>query len=198
MVIWIAASIPLGPNALNCISSSANYGFKKSLWSVAGIFIAAIVHMMLAISGIAAFLNINPMLFDVLRWLGVAYLVWMGVSMFRDEGEQDVQKRVSGVTSLQLVIRAILISLSNPKAFFTWLAIFSQFINSSSALGPQLVLLAPSALLVTVMVYVGYCMLGLGVNRIFSGDRKRWFDRVTGSAYLTFALLLASSDIRKT
>ena len=198
MTIWIAASIPLGPNALNCISTSATYGFVKSLWSVVGIFIAASIYMVLAISGIAAFITANPALFDVLRWLGAAYLVWMGVSMFRKEADVDIDIAPLDRSPCQLVVRGILISLSNPKAIFAWLSIFSQFADATVPLGPQLAVLAPSALSVTLLVYIGYCALGLGVNKVFSGSRKRWFDRVTGSVYLTFAYFLISSDLRKT
>lgn len=198
MVIWFAASIPLGPNALNCISTSAAHGFQKGLWSVLGVFIAATIHMTLAVSGIAAFFNANPILFEIIRWLGVGYLAWMGVSMLRSKGKMQIDKKIGVFSRRRSVRRAILISMSNPKSIFVWLAIFTQFIQMDRPLVPQLIILAPSALFVTVVVYVGYCALGLGVNRLFSGSRKLWFDRVAGSTYLAFAFGLASADLRKT
>jgi len=198
MTIWVAASIPLGPNALNCISASAAYGFSKGLWSVVGVFIAANIHMALAVSGIAAFMSANPILFEILRWFGVAYLAWMGISMFLSNSKIEIQEAVIKHSREQLVRRAILISMSNPKAIFAWLAVFSQFVNANTPLAPQLFILAPSGLLVTLLVYVGYCALGLSVNKLFSGQRKRWFDRAAGSTYLAFAIGLASTDLRKT
>lgn len=198
MTIWTLASIPLGPNALNCISASTAYGFRKGLWSVFGVFIAANIHMALALSGIAAFLNSNPFLFDVLRWLGVAYLAWMGISMLRSKGTFQVERIPENWSGWQLVRRAILISLSNPKAIFVWLAVFTQFVDGASPLRPQLLVLAPSALFITVVVYVSYCAIGLGVNWLFSGNRKTWFDRIAGSTYLAFAFGLATADLRRT
>lgn len=198
MAIWVAASVPLGPNALNCISTAATYGFRKGLWSVAGVLIAANVHMTLALTGMAAFMSANPMLFEILRWLGVAYLAWMGISMLRSNGDAEIAAAASGLSRGQLMRRAILVSLSNPKAIFAWLAIFSQFVNTETPLAGQLVVLAPSALSVTILVYVGYCAVGLGVNRLFAGSRKRLFDRLMGSAYLVFAMGLAASDFRRT
>lgn len=197
IAVWIAVSLPLGPNALNCISASATHGFQKGMWSVVGVFIAANIHMTLAVSGIAAFLNSNPFLFEVLRWMGVAYLAWMGVSMLRSKGKFNVEKNVEKFSRWQSTRRAILISMSNPKSFFVWLAVFTQFIDAKLPLTQQLLILAPSALLVTVVVYIGYCALGLGVNRLFSGRRKIWFDRITGSTYLAFALGLANADLRR-
>lgn len=198
MAVWFAASIPLGPNALNCISVSATHGFRKSMWSVLGVFIAANIHMMVAISGIAAFLNANPVLFDVLRWLGVGYLAWMGVSMLRSKGGFKVKKNTEQFSRIHSVRRAVLVSMSNPKSFFVWLAVFTQFIDLNTTLWPQLLVLAPSALFITTVVYIGYCGLGLGVNRAFAGKRKLWFDRIAGSTYLAFAFGLASADLRRT
>ncbi|MDP2733258.1 MAG: LysE family transporter [Hoeflea sp.] len=197
MAIWIAASIPLGPNALNCISVSATFGLKKAIWSVIGVTIAASLHMTLTVTGLAAFASTHPVFFEVIRWLGVAYLAWMGLSMFRSAGTLRVEKSQQSASAQRLVAKAIMISASNPKAIFAWLAVFSQFVDPARPLAGQLAILAPSALSVTVIVYAGYAALGLAVNRIFAGNRKRWFDRFAGSTYLAFALGLATSDLRR-
>ena len=202
MAIWIAVSIPLGPNALNCISASATHGFAKGLWSVVGIVIAATIHITLAISGITAFLNANPALFEVMRWLGVGYLARMGLSLLFSKGKFKLEKQPKHVShgqlGWQLVRRAILVSMSNPKTIFIWLAVFTQFINVKASLAPQLLILVPSALLVTTIVYISYCAVGSGINRLLSGNRKMWLDRFAGSTYLAFALGLATADLRKT
>ncbi len=197
MIIWVLASLPLGPNALNCISATVAQGFRRGLWSVVGVFIAANIHMLLALSGIAVFLTANPLLFDLLRWLGVAYLVWMGISMIRARNDLKIEGNSTQASPWQMVRRAILISLSNPKAIFVWLAIFTQFIDGAMPLGPQLAVLAPSALSVTLVVYLGYSAMGLGVTRLLSGQRKKWFDRLAGSTYLAFAFSLAAADLRR-
>lgn len=197
VAIWILASIPLGPNALNCISASASHGFQKGLWSVVGVFVAGVIHMAVAFSGIAAFLAAHPELFELLRWAGVAYLGWMGFSMLRSTGKFKVGSKQTDGSRWQLVKRGILISLSNPKSIFIWLAVFTQFIDGSNPIVPQIAVLAPTALSISVIVYIGYCAVGLGVNRLFSGTRKLWFDRVAGSTYLAFALGLATADLRK-
>jgi len=61
-----------------------------------------------------------------------------------------------------------------------------------------LLILAPSALLVTTIVYISYCTVGSGVNRLLSDNRKMWLDRFAGSTYLAFAIGLATDDLRKT
>lgn len=197
MAIWIAASVPLGPNALNCISAVAANGFARGLWSVVGVTIAAVIHMSLAVTGMAAFLAANPAVFEALRWLGVAYLAWMGVSMLRSRNGGVAIDRGRGQRAPALIGRAITISLSNPKAIFAWMAVFSQFIDPAAPLAGQLLVLAPSALAVTVLVYGGYCVMGTGVERVFAGRRKFWFDRGAGATYLGFAAGLAFADMRR-
>jgi homoserine/homoserine lactone efflux protein len=197
MAVWVLASLPLGPNALNCISAFAAQGLGAGLWSVAGVTLAAMMHMSLALTGLAAFMNANPVLFEVIRWLGVGYLAWMGLSMFRSAKDTRITGTSAGAKPWHLVRKAILISLSNPKSIFVWLAVFSQFIATKEPLAPQLLILAPSALAVTIAVYAAYATLGLGVGRVLAGRRKVWFDRITGSTYLAFAFGLAASDLRR-
>ena len=197
MAIWILASIPLGPNALFCISATASHGFRRGVWTVVGLFIASSTHLLLAISGIAAFLAANPAVFELLRWLGVGYLAWMGIGMLRSSGRVGALRATGTGSPLQLIRRSVMISLSNPKAIFAWMAVFTQFIDPAIPLGPQLAILAPSALAVTVAVYLGYCGLGQGLYRIITGRGKLWFDRLTGTTYLLFAVGLAIADARR-
>lgn len=160
MAIWVAASIPLGPNAVNCISASATHGFMKGLWSVVGLFLAGMLHMTLVPSGTRRF----------------------GA---RPDRTFHIQKGSSDRSAWQLVRNSMPISLSNRKAIFVWLAVLTQFVDATIPLMPQLLAFAPSALFVTIIVCGGYCAVGLGVNRIFSGSRKLWFNRLTGSTYST-------------
>ncbi|MEQ8357208.1 MAG: LysE family translocator [Kiloniellaceae bacterium] len=197
MVIWIAASLPLGPNALNCISTSAAYGVKKGLWSVVGIAAAAAIHMTLAVTGLAAFMGANPFLFEVVRWLGVGYLLWMGVALLRSKGDMRIDSAPKHESALRLTLKAMAISLSNPKAIFAWMAVFSQFIDPAAPLFGQLAVLAPSALGVTVLVYAGYSALGRGIGRFIAKGRRRWFDRIAGSTFIAFAVGLATADLRR-
>ena len=108
-----------------------------------------------------------------------------------------MQRQAAEFSRSRAVRQAFLISMSNPKAIFAWLAVFSQFVSASAPLGPQLMVLAPSALAVTLIVYGVYCGLGRSFGRVFSSRRKRWFDRGAGATYLTFAAGLAVADMRR-
>ena len=196
VVVWIAASIPLGPNALNCIALSASAGFRRSLWAVAGLLVAALCHMAVTVLGVAAILLANAMLFQVLKLCGAAYLIWMGISMWRKRNGLPAPDRPVSLSRLHIVRRAFLISMSNPKSILAYLAVFPQFISLNAPLPERLVVLVPTALTVVVIVYMGYCAAGLGVGRLLRSARRRLaFNRTVGGFYIFAGAGLAVSDL---
>ena len=198
MTIWFAAGIPLGPNALNCIVVSASNGFRRSLWSVLGVTLAATCHMAAMGVGLSPILLANAMVFQAIKWFGVAYLAWMGVMMLTRRAAPPELPQEPSVTRFTAARRGFLVSLTNPKAILVYLAVFPQFIKPAQELVPQLAILVPSALAIVIVIYTGYCMLGLGVRRLLSTlRRRRAFNRGVGGFYLLSALGLAWFDPRR-
>ena len=193
--IWTLAGLPLGPNALNCIALSAQRGFGRSLWSVAGILLAALTHKAAVILGVATILLANAELFQILKLCGAAYLIWMGISLWRKAGQPLGEVNTNEDTVLKIVRRAFVISMSNPKAILAYFAVFSQFLMPGQALAPQLLVLVPTALVITGTIYVGYCALGTGVGRLLSNLRRRLiFNRVIAGFYMAAGGALAIAD----
>ena len=192
--VWTAAGLPLGPNAVNCISVAAGQGMTRALWSIAGILLAACGFMAATVLGVAAVLLAHDMLFRALQFAGAAYLVWMGVQLWR---RRDGGLRISGaapVSAVRLVLRASLISLSNPKAILSYFAVFSQFVRPGPGLLADMALLVPTALIVTALIYLGYAAAGAGIGRLLSSLRRRLiFNRAIGSLYVLAGLGLASA-----
>ena len=195
VAIWTLAGLPLGPNALNCIAVSARIGFTRSLWSVAGILGAALCHKTAVIFGAATILLANAELFYVLKFCGAAYLIWMGISLWREGGELPQSSERAPASRFQIARRAIVISMSNPKAIFSYLAILSQFISQGIPLAGQLMVLVPTALAITAVVFIGFCAVGTGVGRLLGTVRRRLtFNRSIGTFYIAAGAVLAASD----
>lgn len=194
VVVWTLAGLSLGPNALNCIAVSAGIGFRRSLWSVVGILLASLCHKAAVIFGIAAILLANGEWFSILKLSGAAYLIWMGIVMWRKgDGLPDVSQPKASAP-IHLVRRSFLISMSNPKAIIAYLAVFSQFLSPEILLFGQLVVLVPTALVITVAIFVGYCGLGRGVGRFLRSARRRLaFNRMIGTTYIFAGMALAAS-----
>lgn len=195
VAIWIAASVPLGPNALNCIASSATDGFSRSLWTVLGIAAAALCHMAATTLGVSAILQLNATLFLVLKLAGAAYLIWMGISMWRKNADAIAIEKLPPAPASRLVRRGFLISMSNPKAIFAYLAVFSQFLDRSSPLADQLLILVPTALVILALVYGGYCAIGLGIGRLLKTARRRvFFNRGVGGFFVLGGIGLITAE----
>ena len=196
--IWFVATLPLGPNAANCIAASLTNGLGRGLWSVAGIVAAAICHMAVTSFGLSSLLLANSALFQVVKWCGVAYLAWMGLSMLtRKAARLDLQRQAPTAPFI-LARRGFLISMTNPKAILSYLAIFPQFIQPGADLPGQLWLLVPPALAIIALIYGAYCALGSWLARLLAGPRRRLvFGRGIGGFYLLSALGLAGFDPRK-
>ena len=194
-MVWIAASLPLGPNALNCIALSADAGLRRSLWAVVGILIASLCHMAATIFGVAAILAANAMLFQILKICGGGYLIWMGIALWRKGGTIEIIGNSGFPSRLATMRRAFLISLSNPKAVFAYMAIFSQFISPTVPLAEQMLVLAPTSFAVTIMIYGGYCAAGIGISRLLGTVRRRLaFNRAVGTIYIVAGAGLAITD----
>jgi len=195
VAIWTLAGIPLGPNALNCIALSAGAGFKRSLWSIPGILLAALCHKGAVLLGASALLLANAELFHIVKLCGAGYLIWMGISLWRKGDQLPDTADVKVTSRFHIVRQAFLISMSNPKALFAYLAVFSQFLTPGEPLAGQLIILVPSALVITGTIYLAYCALGTGVGRFLGTVRRRLvFNRSIGTFYIFAGSALAASD----
>ena len=122
VAVWTAAGLPLGPSALNCIALSAADGFYRSLWAIAGILLAALCHMVATILGVATVLLANAALFQGLKFIGAAYLIWMGLSLWRRKDRMFSIERRGPASPRRLLRRGFLISMSTPRRSSpTWL-----------------------------------------------------------------------------
>ncbi len=197
VAIWTLATLPLGPNALNCIALSARAGFARSLFAVLGILIAALCHMTFVVLGAAAVLLANAEIFHIVKLCGAAYLVWMGFSMWRKGAHPPAAREAKNTSNGALVSHAILISMSNPKAILSYLAVFAQFLTPNEPLADRLIILVPTALVVVAAIYVGYCAIGTSVGRFLGTvPRRLAFNRTIATFYILAGASLAAADIR--
>ena len=195
LAVWVAASLPLGPNALNCIALSAGAGFRRSLWALCGILLASFCHMTATLFGVATVLAANATLFQTVKLAGAAYLIWMGISLWRRGERIEFARSSESPARIAIIRRAFLISMSNPKAVFAYLAVFSQFVEPGNELFARLTILVPTSFSVTILVYGGYCALGLGIARVLGTVRRRHvFNRTVGALYMAVGAGLALAD----
>jgi threonine/homoserine/homoserine lactone efflux protein len=194
MMSFVVCGTP-GPNMLLVMSSSARYGIRQALPAMAGCMTALLAMIGISAAGLGVLLQAFPAVFDALRWIGAAYLIYLGVKSWRAPvavGLEDVPQAVA-TTSGALFRRGFLVAASNPKAILFAAAFLPQFITPSAARLPQFAILVVSFALIEGGWYLAYAMGGKRIALYLRRARTlRLFNRLTGGAFIGFGALMAA------
>ena len=146
--IWIAyvsavliLMITPGPSQLLMLSNTLGSGFRKSVATIAGDLTANSLQMTVASVGLVSVLYASQYTFTVIKWLGVAYLVYMGIRLIgRTQSEKAIeQEQAKSIKTLY--VQGFITSASNPKAIIFFAALFPQFLNPEELVASQLLIL---------------------------------------------------------
>lgn len=151
-----------GPAAIAVTAESASNGFKRSFLVILGIAIANVVFFVLSATGIAALLIASHTLFSIIKWVGVAYLLYLGfTAIFSNAGPFSINASSNTKGSgYKAFLKGFVLELSNPKALLYFSALLPQFIDISNPILPQLALLCLITLILDLCCYSFYGYLG--------------------------------------
>jgi threonine/homoserine/homoserine lactone efflux protein len=153
--------------------------------------------MAAAIMGLAALLHASALAFQTLKYLGVAYLLYMAWNTLREQGALRVEKEVGTRSATQVIISAILVNLLNPKLSIFFFAFLPQFVrpNDPHPLSHMFELSAVFMLL-TFAVFVGYGLFAASIrNHVISRPRVlTWMRRTFAGAFVALGAKLALAD----
>ncbi|HTR86994.1 MAG TPA: LysE family translocator [Reyranella sp.] len=191
---FVAASALLivipGPNVALIVANSVAHGTRFGLLTVAGTSSAVVVQLTLTVIGAAAALDLLAASFDWLRWLGVAYLVWLGVSAWRAPPVDLAETRPQVRSLRPIYLRGFLVGLTNPKTLLFYGAFLPQFVTPGPTVEDQLLLLAVTFLVVAVALDSAWALLA-GRLRAVLVVRARWCNRLTGGLLVSAGVGLA-------
>lgn len=191
--VFLLSGTP-GPNMLHILSRSVEMGMKSSIVAMAGCLSAIMLVLSASAAGLTTLLLALPGMFEVLRYAGVVYLVFLGVKAWRtkvpplDVGGGDLPRTVS---RLALYRGGFAIGISNPKLILFAAAFFPQFINPALPQAPQFATLVATFAVVETFWYGVYASGGRSLSRSMSRPAvKQAFNRVTGVIFIGFGLAL--------
>lgn len=185
---WVLILTP-GPDMLFVIGQTLAGGPRRGWAAMFGIVTGALVHIILAASGVAALIAASPMLFDALRLAGAAYLLWLAFGALRAAARGGA--RLEPAAPARAAFRdGLLTNLTNPKVILFFLAFLPQFVDPArSPPWLQMLLLGP---LVPIMALPAYGLLIAGAGR--AAERlsafSRWLDATAGLLFLGLGLRL--------
>ncbi len=196
--LWIAyvATVLLfmstpGPSHLLMVSVGMSVGFRRSLATAAGDLSANVIQMTLAGLGLASVLMASRYGFAIVKWLGVAWLLWMGVKQIRASfGPRAENGARHGSSLRRLWTTGFVTSAANPKAVVFFAALFPQFVEPTSSLAPQLLVLGATYVLIDAAFLCAYGKAAGWVGARAGGPLRGWMDRVAGGGLILTAIVL--------
>lgn len=191
----LAISLSPGPGAFAAMASGLRNGFLRGYWLVFGLQLGILAIVSIVAAGVGALILSSALAFEILRWIGVAYLAWLGLMQFRADGVLNLQ----GGTSEQaqesrrsLLIKGFLVDVANPKGLLFLFAVLPQFIVPTQPLASQYIVLAATIVVVDMLVMAGYTLLAArAMHWLASPLHVRWAGRGFGLLFLSTAIGLA-------
>lgn len=192
----IVVLIP-GTGVIYTVSTGLFQGWRAALAAAFGCTLGIIPHLLASILGLAALLHASAVAFQLLKYAGAVYLLYLAWGMWRETGALNFSNRQNPVDSRRIVLRAILINLLNPKLSLFFVAFLPQFIDSAAGNPlPQLLVLSGLFMLMTLAIF---CLYGLFAHRVRgyllgSANLQRRLQRTFAALFAVLGLKLALAE----
>ncbi|MBO9397674.1 LysE family translocator [Shimia sp. R9_2] len=186
-----------GPSQLLMLSNSGAHGFPRALSTAAGDLSANALQMLAAGLGLAAIIAASATALTVIKWAGVAYLIWLGLRMIHRAKPDDpnLAQTRSRASLGSLWMQGFITSTANPKAVVFFAALFPQFLSPESAFWPQFLILSLTYIVMDGLFLSAYGLSASWIAKRFKGTARVWTERIGGSFMIGAALLLGAKSI---
>ena len=194
LLTTVILSLSPGSGAINTMSTSISHGYRGAAASIAGLQLGLGAHILLVGIGLGALFSRSLLAFEVLKWAGAAYLVWLGIQQWRAAGAIDLNAVSLAIPRRRLFQRALLVNLTNPKSIVFLAALFPQFIIPHQPQAIQYLILGVTTIVVDVVVMIGYATLARRIGVWIKGPHQmKLLNRVFGGLFMAVGALLASA-----
>ena len=185
-------SLSPGSGAINTMSTGISHGYRGAVASIAGLQVGLASHIVLVGIGLGALFSQSVLAFEVLKWAGAAYLVWLGIQQWRSAGAIDLQAVAKAMPRRKLFKRAVLVNLTNPKSIVFLAALFPQFIIPHQPQAMQYLVLGVTTVVVDIIVMIGYATLAKHIAVWIKGPKQmKLLNRLFGGMFMAVGALLA-------
>ncbi len=187
-------SLSPGSGAINTMSTGISHGYRGAASSISGLQLGLAVHIVLAGIGLGALFSQSLLAFEILKWAGAAYLVWLGIQQWRSAGAIDLDAVSKAMPRRRLFQRALLVNLTNPKSIVFLAALFPQFILPPQPQAIQYLILGATTIVVDIIVMIGYATLATRIAACIKGPKQmKLLNRIFGGLFMAVGALLASA-----
>ena len=192
--VFIISGTP-GPNMLLAMTQGIRFGLRPIWPTLLGAICGVLIILCLSMSGLGAILKASEQLFAAVKWVGAAYLIYLGIQMWRTSGnnsmgnEEAHAETIQAPTFIAQFRTGMAVAMSNPKAILFGLAFFPQFIHADAPLLPQAVVLLSTFAAIEASWMCVYALGGTQLSKYLASPlRMRRFNRTSGSAFILAGL----------
>jgi threonine/homoserine/homoserine lactone efflux protein len=174
-----------GPTIMLVVSYAIAEGRRAALSTVIGVGLGDFVAMTLSLAGLGALLATSAELFTILKWVGAAYLVWLGIKLWRAPAVPPGEESTEGRSGSAMMLHAFVVTALNPKGIAFFIAFTPQFLDPTAPLLPQLVIMEATFVFLGVVNAALYALLASGAReRIRQPSTLRLINRIGGTVLI--------------
>ncbi len=188
----VIVSLSPGSGAINSMTTSVNHGYRGAVAAIAGLQTGLLLLIILVGVGLGTLLSQSVLAFEILKWAGSAYLIWLGVCQWRAAGTIALNTLTATQSRKKLYQNSVLVNISNPKSIVFLAALFPQFIIPHQPQLIQYLILGITSVIADTIVMTGYAVLARKIAVfIKSPEQTRAMNKVFGSLFMLVGALLA-------
>ncbi|MDF1719291.1 MAG: LysE family translocator [Minwuia sp.] len=182
-----------GPTVMLVVANALSRGRPAAMLSVIGVGLGDVTAMVVSFAGLGAVLAASATLFTLLKFVGAAYLIWLGIGLLRAKPDPDALTSVMPSSGGQLIRQAWIVTALNPKGIVFFIAFVPQFMDPGRPALPQFLILGSTFLALAILNAAAYAWVAGSVRRhITQVSTLRWINRVGGSVMIGAGLLTAA------
>lgn len=186
-----------GTGAVYTIAAGLTRGARASVWAAFACTLGIVPHLVAAITGLAALLHTSALLFDIVKYAGVAYLLYMAWATLKEHGAMKIDTKADARSAGQVIVDGILINLLNPKLSIFFVAFLPQFISPTE---PQVLMrmleLSGVFMAATFVIFAiyGLCAASMRDKVLGSPNVMAWMRRSFAAAFVALGAKLALTE----
>lgn len=196
-LVLVACSTP-GPAVLYIMTSATFHGWKKASFAALGNITGLLIMGIAAVAGLGVLLKTSELVFNLVKYAGATYLIYMGIRLFFQKGIDfsavPGQFNTSAKSAWKIYFQAFGIALSNPKAIIFLTALFPQFLVAEEPLVMQFTLLIATLMFFSFVFLMAYALLAYKAKSwLANSGRMKLVSRISGSIFVGFGALLTTT-----
>lgn len=193
LLATIAISVSPGAGAVVSMNYGIKYGLKKSYAAIFGLQAGLLIQTFVVVIGLGAIIAKSVLVFTIIKWIGVLYLVYMGLSKIFEKVElSEDGEQIKEYSAKKAFLSATLINVTNPKATVFLVAFIPQFLNPNESLWLQFGIICLTLVVIDVIVMTGYSSMASKLKFLIKDAKAMKIqNRITGSFLIIAAIFMS-------